>query len=59
MGRIGSEGDEWRRLDRKGMSCVGSDGNEMGWEGLGRRGMREGLDSKEMSWEGLDWKEMS
>ena len=51
MGRIGSEGNEWRRLDRKGMSCVGSDGNEMGWEGLGRRGMREGLDSKEMSWE--------
>ena len=39
LGRIGSEGDEWRRLDRKEMSCVGLDGTEMGWEGLGRRGM--------------------
>ena len=28
-----------RRLDRKGMSCVGSDGKELSWEGLGRRGM--------------------
>ena len=31
---MGGEG-----LDRKGRTCVGSDGKEMGWEGLGRRGM--------------------
>ena len=29
----------WEGLDRKEMSCVGLDGTEMGWEGLGRRGM--------------------
>ena len=38
-GRIGSEGGEWRRLDRKEMSFEGLDGKELSWEGLGRRGM--------------------
>ena len=38
-GRIGSEGGEWRRLDRKETSFEGLEGKELSWEGLGRRGM--------------------
>ena len=61
MGRIGSEGDEWRRLHRKGMSCVGSDGKEMGWEGLGRRGdelRRVGFERNELGRIGLERNEL-
>ena len=37
LGRKEMSGEGW--IDRKGMSCVGSDGKEVSWEGLGRRGM--------------------